>query len=102
MKKIFASFAKAEFSKKLAVVVLILYIIMVFATAILKIFGYDIIEVFDYIQYSFGIVEIAYILKAGAENVTKINVSDLFKKSIATNTVITDTSIKDDSSTPTI
>jgi hypothetical protein len=81
MKKIFQSFAKAEFSKKLAVVVLVLYIVMAIATAVLKLFNYDIIDVFDYVQYAFVIVLSGYVLKAGAENVTKISVSDLFKKS---------------------
>jgi hypothetical protein len=81
IKKIFKAFSSLEFSKKLAVVVTALYISMLVVTTVFKILGTDITSVLEYVQYSFCIVLSGYILKSGAENVTKIKVSDLFKKS---------------------
>ena len=81
LKKIFGSFAKTEFSKKIAVVVTALYIMSVFFTFAMKVaFGQDLTFILEYVQYSFVIVLGGYIGKAAVENVTKIKISDLLNK----------------------
>lgn len=95
-KKILKAFTSLEFSKKLAVVVTVLYILMVTITTIFKIQGTDITSVLEYVQYSFIIVLSGYTLKSGAENITKIKVSDLFKKSTDT---VTENTIEDSTDT---
>lgn len=81
-KKILKAFTSLEFSKKLAVVVTVLYVLMVIVAIVFKIImNVDITNILEYVQYSFVIILSGYTLKSGAENITKIKVSDLFKKS---------------------
>lgn len=78
--KLINVFKKLEFSKKLAVIVVFLYIVMLILSIVFQVgFSKDITNIFEYVQYSFTIVLSAYLLKSGAENITKIKVSDLFK-----------------------
>ena len=89
-KKILKAFTSLEFSKKLAVVVTVLYVLMVIVAIVFKIImNVDITNILEYVQYSFVIILSGYTLKSGAENITKIKVSDLFKKT--TNTTTEDT-----------
>lgn len=80
IKRIIEAYAKAEFSKKLTVFVCTLYAI---SFAVCNVFylvsNKDITFIHEYIQDGFNLCLLAYVVKAGAENLVKIGVSDLFK-----------------------
>jgi hypothetical protein len=80
LNRIFKSYLNLEFSKKLAVIVTMLYISsLIFAFIMYVGKNIDVTNILEYIQYSFTIVLSGYFVKSGIENFQKIKVSDLFK-----------------------
>jgi hypothetical protein len=70
--KVGNSFARAEFSKKLAIVVTALFILTCIAAAIAKWMQKDLASILDYVQSTFTVVLVTYAGKSGTENVFKI------------------------------
>lgn len=90
MKKIFQSFAKAEFSKKLTVFVFTVYALSFIATNVIYlVFDKNITFIHEYIQDGFTLCLIAYVVKAGAENLVKIGINDIFKSKQKANEILT-------------
>jgi uncharacterized membrane protein len=72
--------SELEMSKKLTVIVTILFILsLIFTIVAYMVWNKNIEFIFQYVFYSFNVVLIAYMGKSGLENITKINISDMFK-----------------------
>jgi hypothetical protein len=72
--------AKLEMSKKLTVIVTVVFILsLIFTIMAYMIWDKNIEFIFQYVFYSFNVVLIAYLGKSGLENIQKISVSDMFK-----------------------
>jgi hypothetical protein len=86
-KKLLASFKALEMSKKLTVVVLIFWILSIIADIVIYLItGSTINDIVDYVNTSFLVILGSYFGTKVIENVTKIKVSDMFKKSPDTTT----------------
>lgn len=74
---------KVETSKLLTYIVTSLFIISyIFTNVAFMVWDKDITFIFQYVFYAFNLCLVAYVGKAGLENVTKINVSEMFKKKV--------------------
>jgi len=90
--KLFQGFKLLEFSKKIAVVVILIDILsFIFTNIAYMVWNKDITFILEYAHTQMLIIISAYILKSGAENLMKINISDMFrmgKKSTTEETTI--------------
>jgi len=90
-KKLFSSFKSLEMSKKLTVVILTFWILLIIADIIIYLItGNTINDIVDYVNTSFLVILGSYFGKSMIENVTKIKISDMFKSNESTDTETTE------------
>lgn len=80
IKNIFNGFRQLEMSKKLTIIVLIFWILLIIADIVFyMIFNKDINIIVDYVNTAFLVILGSYFGKSMVENISKIRVSDVFK-----------------------
>ena len=78
-------------SKKLTVVILTFWILLIIADIIIYLItGNTINDIVDYVNTSFLVILGSYFGKSMIENVTKIKISDMFKSNESTDTETTE------------